>query len=118
MNRIMIPITLACLCMTAVAARTLELIEGAYEAVLADVIFPAHIAGDLIVRLCPDCEPHVLPVESGTAYIGSTGPMSLEEFLADVDVIRRTPDGNSTTAVGVFYSLETNRVTRVSLHLK
>jgi len=97
------------------AARTLEMLEGAYETVLADVILPGSTAGTLIVRMCSTCDPIAMSVSSRTTYVGTTGPMTLADFLDHVSALRQTDTANSTTGVGVYYELGTTRVTRVSL---
>jgi hypothetical protein len=116
MYRRIIPLTLALLSLSAAAGQTLKLVDGAYEAVLADVTFPSSTAGNLVVKMCATCDAQVLPVDSGTAFVGANGPVPLQDFLEKVAELRQTPNGNQTTAVGVFYNLETNRITRVSLH--
>jgi len=116
MYRRLITIAVACVSLNAGAAQTLQLVEGAHELFLADVIFPSSIAGNVTFKICSSCDTQVLPVDSGTAFVGPAGAVSLDEFRNLVAEIRSTPNGNQTTAVGVFYNLETNRVTRVSLH--
>jgi hypothetical protein len=115
-RRLMLMAVAAVLIGTA-SARTFEALEGAYEAVLADVTFPSSIAGTLIVKMCSTCEATALSVDSGTVYVGTNGrPLPLAEFLESVAALRQAPGGEQGSAVGVYYSLETNRVTRVSLH--
>lgn len=98
-------------------ARTLEVVEGSYEAVLADVTLPGGIAGTLIVKMCSTCESTSLRVDSGTVYVGADGKQKpLADFLTDADLLRDTAGGERTTGVGVFYELETGRVTRVRLY--
>ena len=116
MYRKIIPLALTLVSISAAAGQTLELVDGAYEAVLADVTFPSSTAGNLVVKMCATCDGQVLPVDSGTAFVGTTGPMPLQDFLEQVAELRQTSNGNYSTAVGVFYNLETNRITRVSLH--
>ena len=97
-------------------ARTLEVLEGAYEAVLDDVRFPTGAAGTLTVRMCPTCEARVLQTDATTTYFAvNGGQLPLAEFLAAVERIRAAGDERSSP-VGIFYSLETGRVTRVILH--
>lgn len=115
MNRRTLFITLASLAFGAASAATLELVEGAYEAVLSEVTFPRSAVGTLIVRMCDSCDPYSLRVEPSTVYVGTSGPTSRMEFLAEVEEIRNE-GGAETTFVGVFYTLGTDRVTRVSLH--
>jgi hypothetical protein len=98
------------------AARTLEMQEGAYEVVLADVRFPGSTAGTLIIRTCATCDPIALTVSSATSYVGTTGPMTLADFLDDVERLRASERANRTTGVGVYFELGSTRVTRVSLY--
>jgi hypothetical protein len=116
MYRRLIAIAIASVSLNAGAAQTLQLVEGAYELLLADVSFPSSIAGNVTFKTCSSCDTQVRPVDSGTEFVGPAGPVSLDEFRAAVAELRSAPNGNQTTAVGVFYNLETNRVTRVSLH--
>lgn len=116
MYRRLIAIAIACVSLNASAALTLQLVEGAHELFLADVSFPSSIAGNVTFKTCSSCDTQVLPVDSGTAFVGPAGAVSLDEFRATVAELRSMPNGSQTTAVGVFYNLETNRVTRVSLH--
>ncbi len=98
-------------------ARTLEVVEGAYEAVLGDVTLPDSADGSIVVRMCGTCSPTRLPVDSGTKYIGVDGrPKALVDFLADAELLRGATDGEHTTGVGVFYDIETGRVTRIRLY--
>jgi hypothetical protein len=99
------------------SARTFEAVEGAYEAVLADVVLPGSVAGTLIIRMCATCDAMSLPVSAATGYVGPNGQsLELADFLESAVELRRVPGGEQTTGVGVFYNLETKRVTRVSLH--
>ena len=99
------------------SAKTLEIVEGAYEAVLGDVSFPGSTAGTLIVRMCSTCDPVALRVDSATVYVGPDKKQkTFADFIEAVAQLRSATGGERTTAVGVFYNVETNRVTRVSLH--
>jgi hypothetical protein len=99
------------------SARTLEIVEGAYEAALADVTLPGSIAGTLIVRICGTCEAKAHQVDSATVYIGpDRKPKPFAEFLAAVAQLRATPGGEQSTSFAIFYNIETNRVTKVSVH--
>jgi hypothetical protein len=114
-RRIFVVALASLLCGTA-SAKTLELVEGAYEAALDDVILPGSVAGTLILQVCDSCDAISLPVNSDTVYIGTSGAMSLADFRDHVADIRQNAAASQTTAVGVYYNLETNRITRVSLH--
>lgn len=110
-------IAIAAMLVGAANARTLEIVESAYEAVLAEVNFPGNAAGTLVVRLCASCDPKAMLVSPATVYIGPEGrSLALADFLERVAALRQSADGNQTTAVTVFYDPESNRVTRVSVH--
>ena len=99
-------------------SRTLEIVESAYEAVLADVSFPGNAAGTLVVRMCASCDPIALQVSPSTAYINTNGrALALPDFLERVAELRQAAGANRTTGVGVFYTPDSTRVTRISLHL-
>ena len=115
MNRKCSLLVLACLTLGLAHAKDLELIEGAYEAMLPDVVFPLTTTGTVSVRMCTSCNTDVLNVNTNTAYIGESGPVSLPQFLAEVAELKSGPNSQSSM-VGVFYNLQTNQVTRISLH--
>ena len=80
---------------------------------------PGGSAGTLIFRPpCASCDARVHSVDSGTTYhIGAAGPaLSLEDFLDRVDELRELPGNAQSIAVGIFYSLETNRITRIRIY--
>jgi len=98
-------------------ARTLEIVEGAYEAVLSDVILPGSIAGTLIMKMCATCESTSLRVNSDTVYVGADGrEKPLADFLIDANLLRDAADVERSTGVGVFYDMESLRVTRIRLY--
>lgn len=100
---------------TAWGARTIEFLEGSYEARLSNITFPSSTAGTLIFRPCSTCDGRAHQVDSSTVYSGPDGPLPLDRFLDKVAELRQTAGGNESTAVGVYYSLDTNRITRVIL---
>jgi len=106
----------ASLLVAGVSARTLEVVEGSYEAILANVVVPQSTPGSLTVSSCASCPAVTLITDSDTIYVGISGIVSLQDFRTEVAALRETITGNQTTAVGVFYQAGTNRVTRVSLH--
>ena len=100
-------------------ARTIEMLDGAYEATLNEVTLPGGAAGTLIFRpSCSSCEPRVHTVDSDTTY--HIGParraLPLAEFLAQVAELRQLTGSEQAIAVGIFYSLDTNRVTRIRVY--
>jgi hypothetical protein len=99
------------------AAKTLELVEGAYEAELGNVSFPGSSGGLVIFRMCPTCESSALPVDSRTLYVGADGRQKpLADFLDEVARLRAAAGAERSSAVGIFYDLGTRRVTRIRLH--
>jgi hypothetical protein len=98
-------------------ARTIEIVEGAYEAVLGDVTLPESADGNLVVKMCVTCASTRLEVDAGTIYIGADGRQKqLADFLVDAELLRDMVGGERSTGVGVFYDIETRRVTRVRLY--
>jgi hypothetical protein len=94
------------------AQRTLELIEGAHELVLGDVILPDSSSGLAVFKLCASCEPKGLQVASSTRYLINDRELDLGAFLEAVELVRDS-DGGDATGVGLYYDLKTNRVTRI-----
>jgi hypothetical protein len=112
---------LACSCSllslaaTFAPAQSLQLVEGAYEASLADVAFPRTPFGTILIGLCGDCEQQTVPTDDDTRYVGSHGEVSLTVFLAEIGEMRQSEESVRKTMVNVYYSLDTKRATRVSL---
>jgi hypothetical protein len=119
MYRRLLLIAVAATLIGAANARTLEILEGAYEAELSEVTLPGGTAGTLIFRPpCDSCDPRVHSVDSSTTYhIGAAGPaLALADFLDRVEELRELPGNERSIAVGIFYSLETNRITRIRIY--
>jgi hypothetical protein len=117
MYRKLLLIALASTLFGAANARTLEIIEGAYEAVLGDVTLPESADGSIVVRMCGTCVPTRLDVDAGTRYIGADGRQkSFGDFLADAERLRAAAGGERTTGVGIFYEPDNGRVTRIRLY--
>lgn len=117
MKRTLLVAACTCLFLDTAVTRTLELIEGAYEARLNDVTLPREPTGTLTVRMCTACEARSLRLSAETAYLGPGGAMPLEAFVADVSALRGTTAGDQA-AIFVFYRLGTNQVTRLSLQMR
>lgn len=117
MKRSMLIAACASLFLGTAIARTLELIEGAYEVRLTDITLPRQPSGTLTVRPCMTCEARSLRLSAETAYVGPDGAMPLQELVDDIGSLRGTTAGDQA-AIFVFYRLGTNQVTRVSLHLR
>jgi hypothetical protein len=93
-------------------ANDFELIEGAYELSLANVILPDSQGGVVVFKTCRDCESAGRAVSSRTRYLLGERELALPDFLAAVDEIRASPSGKSAF-VGVYYDLKTNAITRI-----
>jgi hypothetical protein len=115
MKRLLIALALAGLAVGSASAQSLEVLEGAAELELSDITFPASTAGSVIFTECDTCGARTLQVDTSTVFVGSAGPVPLAEFLAEVAQLRATAEGQDTF-VGLFFSLTTNRVTRIALH--
>lgn len=113
MNRLVITLALG-FSMAIASAQSLEMVEGAAELSLADISFPGTPGGTVSFTSCETCDIKRLQVDSATVYIGLSGQVTLTEFLNDVAELRTTEAG-SQTAVGLFYGLISNRVTRIRL---
>ncbi len=96
------------------ATRVIELIEGAYEALLADVVLPASTAGFVTLPPCSTCPPTSLGVDSNTVYLVENAALPFADFLAAAGALIGSGRGRDA-AVYVFYDLETKRVTRIAL---
>jgi len=96
------------------ATRVLELIEGAYEAMLADVVLPASTAGFVTFPPCSTCPPTSLGVDNRTVYLVDGAALPFSDFIQAASLL--TASGRAReAAVYVFYDLETKRVTRLAL---
>lgn len=115
MTRAMITLVLTLALSAAAAARTLELVEGAYEVRLGDVTLPRSAAGSAVFTPCADCDSVGLQVTSSTRYFVSDRALPLPEFLEAVAALREATDDGEETLVGVFFDLRTNRVTRITV---
>ena len=93
-------------------ARTLALIEDAYEARIDGL---ALISETLLVAPCNGCPPRRLLLGPETVYIGTEGPTSYDAFAATVADFRLAPASNRLVAVFVFCRAGTDRVTRVRI---
>jgi hypothetical protein len=97
-------------------AQTLQIIEGAYELTLGNVYFPSSTVGSVIFRSCAQCESRTLRVDTGTRYLTARGTQPLPDFLDQVAELKTLEIVNDHTPVTVFYSMDSGRVTRISVH--
>ena len=116
MTRLILTVALA---LTAVAdasaARTIQYEEGAYEVKLVNLDLPGNTSGKLSVRSCDSCERITLQVNASTTYSFRGGkPMPLSDFQLAITQLREKPGAVANGVV--FYSLATQRVTRVVLN--
>jgi len=96
------------------ATRVLELVEGAYESLLADVVLPATAAGFVTLPPCSTCPPTSLGVGAETVYLIENAAVPFADFVDAAAAV--TASGRARrAAVYVFYDLETKRVTRLVL---
>ena len=117
MTRTMLAMILVLAFGSAIAARTIEPIEGGgYELTLSNVVLPTSTAGSVIFRVCDACDQITLRVSSETGYLINDQQLALADFLVAVEEIRLTSDANESTAVTIFYDLEATRATRIMLH--
>jgi len=94
------------------APAKLRNIENAYEVDTRSVSLPANASGQVVIRECQSCKPVVLRVNNGTRYyvgLPSSEPVSLQRLR------KAAEEAGGERLVTVFYSLETNVVTRIVL---
>jgi hypothetical protein len=96
----------------AAAQNDFELIEGAYESSLANVIMPNNAGGVVVFKTCRACESTGRAVDSRTRYLLGDRELPLADFLVAVEEIRASP-GAQAAFVGVYYDLKTNAITRI-----
>lgn len=98
---------------TGTATATLKNVENAYETDARSVSLPASVGGRVVIRECATCKPVSLRTGSATRYFvgaGSAAPVSLKQLR---EAAAADKDGDRLLVV--FYSLETNVVTRIVL---
>lgn len=100
---------------TTASPRTLELIEGAYELVLSEVIMPINVNGTTFVRSCVTCPTIGIPVTPETEYHIDGRMLPLPRFREEIAALRVTANGNES-GVGVFYGLDSGTVTRIKVY--
>jgi hypothetical protein len=115
MKRLGIFIALGLASIKIASAQSLDIVEGAAELSLSDITFPNNPAGIVSFSECEACESKQIPLDPEATFVGISGPVSLDAFLADVAELRTTEAGRDTF-VSLFYNLTTNRVTRIRLH--
>lgn len=94
--------------------RDLVLTEGAYELVLTDIELPATATGRVAFRPCAGCARLNLPVTADTAYFIDGGRLGFTRFLESVTKLRASGARN-TSFVGLYYAMDSSRVTRIEI---
>lgn len=95
------------------AAAALKNVENAYETNALNVALPTGPGGRVTIRECAKCKPVLLRTDGATRYFvgnGATAPVSLKQ-LANA----AAADTAGARLLTVFYSLDTNVVTRIVL---
>jgi hypothetical protein len=107
-------ILVAALAFTASASaqvpRVIRSLEKSYELAFGDVVFPTTAVGSVNIEPCENCPRVLHSVTPTTVYLHNDIQLSFDEFqklLAD----RRST--SRPTYVGVYYSVDTNLVTRI-----
>lgn len=115
MNRATLTL-IACLCAanTAVAQKTLEVLEGAGEYLLSQIDLPSGDNGSLALKACASCETDYHRVTPATKYIVNGSQLTLVDFKAVVDEMRND-NVDDQTMVGLFVDRASHNVTRIML---
>ena len=90
--------------------RVVRILEQSYELDLADVSFPVQAPGPISLSPCATCTRASHATTDTTVYLFNSKALPYKDFLKAVDARRRT---GTPTFVGVYYDIETKRVTRV-----
>jgi hypothetical protein len=95
------------------AFRVIEDVENSVELALNDLALPSNTNDTVVYRACATCPLVTQVVTPETEYILNDNPLPLAEFLTAVDEVRDTPSVATRTLAGVFFDVNTERVTRV-----
>jgi len=98
------------------AARILEQNEGAYELLLGEVRLPRGETSSVLFKPCEACAITLLRVSTATTYVVNGEPLEFSDFLDAVQAIRRLRRSDQNTAVGLFFDIESRRVTRLHIN--
>ena len=93
-------------------AAQLRTIEEAYEVRLSDLRLPQSDGGTVAYKPCDECPYETKRVRSDTQWVLDGNSMSLEKFRRSLTSMT----DRRNTAVTVLHHLESDRVTRVSVH--
>lgn len=97
------------------AARVLEDVERSFELALAHVQAPAGATGAVTFRTCAECRTSIRRVTAATCYFVDGREVDVAAFARTVSAIRATQEGAAATLVGLFYDVESQRITRIVL---
>jgi hypothetical protein len=100
---------------TAAAYRVIEAVENAYELSLTNIEMPLSAEGSVNFRTCAGCRTNVRRVTAETRYFLNKRELSYSEFVTAVKDIRAR-NGADSTLVALFYNLQSELVTRITLH--
>jgi len=87
-----------------------EVLVSSYELSVDEVTLPAHVAGQVVVNPCAECEPAIHPVNGDTTY--HVGMRTSAVSLAD---LRAAVNDNPDMMVLVGIDTRTNAVARITL---
>jgi hypothetical protein len=106
---------IACLCTlnTAVAQRTLEVLEGVGEYLLSHIELPSDDTGSLTLKPCASCPTELHRVTPATKYVVGGSQLALADFAAAVGEIRADGNADQRTMVGIFVDRGSHTVTSV-----
>jgi hypothetical protein len=116
MKRTILALTLALGLNGISVARDLQMVEGAYELALNDILLPANTRDTAAFKPCESCDTVRLRVSDATRYLFGSRPQALPEFLVSVDRLRQREGAAGTAAAGVYYDLRTKQITRIVVH--
>jgi hypothetical protein len=98
------------------ALRVLEAVERPVELSLQSLTLPSDMDGTVRFRACATCTVSTHSVTADTTFVLNTRPLPLAEFLAAIAEIRTSAAVNGRAMATVFLDVNTDRVTRVTVH--
>jgi len=108
-----VALVIAALASSAQAVRVIEQVERPVELALGELALPTDATGQVTYRACPTCALESHSLTQDTLYNLNGQAMSFEDFLAGIDEIRAMPSVEARAFAGVFFDVNTERVTRV-----
>jgi hypothetical protein len=99
----------------AAAVRVLEDVENSAELSLIELTLPATASGAVSYTACEGCRPSTHRLDSATQYILNGQNVTFAEFAQAATDLRANSQASERTFVGVYFDLETERVTRITL---